>query len=96
MYVILGQGVSNSNMKGHTEAMRLTQCPPPLFGRGYSHCSLLPLGNSLFHIQISSLPQSLPLEVECAQNRDVSFQLLACQFLRGFGSKHNAIGKNCL
>ena len=96
MHVILGQRVSNNNMKGQTEAVHLIQCPPPLFGHGYSHYCLLPPGNSLFHIQIGFLPQSLSLEVECAQNRDVSFQLLACQFLCGLGSKHNVIGKNCL
>lgn len=96
MHVILEQGVSNSNVKGQTEAMHLIQCPPPLFGHGYSRYSLLPLGNSLFHIQIGFLPQSLPLEVECAQNRNFSLQLLACQFLCGLGSKHSAIGKNCL
>lgn len=44
IHVILGQGVSNSNMKGQTQAMYLIQCPPPLFGRGYSHNSLLPRG----------------------------------------------------
>lgn len=76
MQVILGQGVSRSNMKRQTEAMYLFQCLPPLFGHGYSHYSLLPLGNSLFHIQSGFLSQSLPLEVEYAQNRDVSFQLL--------------------
>lgn len=76
MQVILGQGVSSSNMKRQTETVHLIQCPPPLFGHGHSHYSLLPLGNSLFHIQIGFLSQSLPLEVEYAQNRDVSFQLL--------------------
>lgn len=78
IHVILGQGVSNSNMKRQTQAMYLIQRPPPLFGHGYSHHSLLPQGTSLFHIQVSFLPQSLPLEVECAQHRDISFQLLAC------------------
>lgn len=96
MHVILWQGISNSNMKGQTEAMPLIQCPPPLFDHGYSHYSLLPLGNSLFHIQIGFLPQTLPLEVECAQNRGVSFQFLACKFLCSLGLKHNAIGKNAL
>lgn len=50
IHVILGQGVSNSNMKGQTQAMYLIQCPPPLFGRGYSHNSLLPRGAPLYFI----------------------------------------------